>query len=420
MTLRKKAVAIVLSAFLAGSLLAGCAATKETKKEPDQPAAPKVVELVFWEQEEAAEKVFDPILQKFMDANKNIKITRVHYETEKLRTNFLTAVQGNQGPQVVFGPDDNVGVFATAGVIQPLDSFFDASFLSTLNKTALDGNRLNGKLWGVPDRIGNQLMLIYNKALIPNAPANTDAVYKFAADFKAKNADKYALVFNQTEPFWLAPWLGAYGGSVFNDKNEPTLDTPAMVSAFKLMQDLKAKGVIPKESDYDAAEALFKDGKAAMIINGPWSVGGYLDKKMDIGIAKIPQVSGAGWPKPYTSTKAYFVSKLVTDKDMKDAVKTFIQYMNSEETQKTLAAIHKQWPTNTKANESDVIKNDPVMKQAAAQLESATPMPIIAQMRVVWDTWKPQMQLVIAGQATPEKAAKDAQADCVKKIAEMK
>ncbi len=424
----KRFAASILTVGLLGTALAGCAAPKEQTSAPAAPAAgekqeapaAKNVEIVFWEQEESAEKFFDPQLAKFMTENPNIKITRVHYETEKLRSNFLTAVQGGQAPQVVYGPDDNVGVFATAGVIQPLDTVFSQEFLGSLNPIALDGNRLNGKLWGIPDRIGNQLMLVYNKKLVTSVPKNTDELFAFSAEFKKNNPDGYGLVFNQTEPFWVAPWFGGYGGKIFNEKNEPQLDSPAMVKTFQLMQEFKNKGVLPKESDYGASEALFKEGKAAMIINGPWAITNYLDLGMDIGITRIPQISGADWPKPLTSTKSYFVSKLVTDKDELAAITKFIEFMNSEATQIELTKLHKQQPSNKKAAEADVVKNDPILLQSKAQLEVATPMPIIAEMRYVWDSWKPQMQLIVAGQTTPEAAAKQAQADALKLIAESK
>lgn len=420
MKMWKRILAGALALALVAGVLAGCAKSGTPSESKPSAEQKKAIEITFWEQDEAADKVFDPQIKKFMEANPDIKVTRVHYETEKLRANFLTAVQGNQGPQIVYGPDDNIGVFATAGVIQPLDNFFSPGFLETLNPIALDGNRMNGKLWGLPDRIGNHLTLVYNKKLVEKPPADTDELFKFAASFSAKNPGKYALVFNQTEPFWLVPWLGGFGGAVFDAKNNPTLDTPAMVGALKLLADFKAKGVIPKESDYDASEALFKEGKAAMIINGPWSWSGYLQKGIDIGLARIPKVSGHDWPKPYTSTKAYFVSKLVTDPAVKEAVKKFLEFMNSETVQIEMAKVHKQQPTNKKAAESDVVKNDTIMKQSAVQLEVGTPMPIIPQMRAIWDSMKPQMQLVLAGKAAPEAAAKKMQEDAVKKIAEMK
>jgi len=76
------------------------------------------------------------------------------------------------------------------------------------------------------------------------------------------------------------------------DKNyNPTLDSPAMVKALVFVRDLKTRyRVMPKECDYQQAETLFEEGKAAMIINGPWSCGGYIAARIDIGLTPIPKM----------------------------------------------------------------------------------------------------------------------------------
>ncbi|MDI6638155.1 MAG: hypothetical protein QME82_04510 [Bacillota bacterium] len=42
--------------------------------------------------------------------------------------------------------------------------------------------------------------------------------------------DQYGLVYNLNEPFWLAPWLGGFGGRPL-DGTKPTLDSQAMIAA---------------------------------------------------------------------------------------------------------------------------------------------------------------------------------------------
>ena len=66
------------------------------------------------------------------------------------------------------------------------------------------------------------------------------------------------------------PFLGGFGGRVFaEDGVTPTLDTEAMVNALTFMHDLKYDlGVMPAEADYNVADGLFKQGDAAMIVNG--------------------------------------------------------------------------------------------------------------------------------------------------------
>ena len=120
--------------------------------------------------------------------------------------------------------------------------------------------------------------------MIAIAQANTDAA-----------AGKYGLVFNQTESFWLVPFLGGFGGSVFaEDGVTPTLDTDAMVGALTFLHDLKyANGVMPAEADYNVADGLFNHGDAAMIVNGDWTLGAYVETFGEsLGLGPIPEIVG--------------------------------------------------------------------------------------------------------------------------------
>ena len=97
----------------------------------------------------------------------------------------------------------------------------------------------DGTLWGAPTSFGNQLMLYWNKSLAGDtAPADSDAWVAKAKELTT--GGNYGIVFNQTESFWLVPFLGGFGGSVFAaDGVTPTLDTDAMKGALQFMYDLK-------------------------------------------------------------------------------------------------------------------------------------------------------------------------------------
>ena len=121
-------------------------------------------------------------------------------------------------------------------------------------------------------------MLLYNKKCFKKAPAVTAELIKMAQDFQGEEQGFWVgLAINMQEPFWLVPWLGGFGGKVFaEDGKTPTLNTPEMVKALQLMYDFKnTDKIMPQECDYACVDGLFKDGKAAMIINGDWSLGDY-------------------------------------------------------------------------------------------------------------------------------------------------
>ena len=132
---------------------------------------------------------------------------------------------------------DHVGPFQAADLIQPVDKLVDTSVFVDSAVTAVKLPGVDG-VWGVPVSNGNHLMLIYNKDMVKEAPADTDAF--IAAAKAATTGDVYGFVYNQTEPFWLVPWLGGFGGKVFAaDGITPTLNTPEMIATLKFLSDIK-------------------------------------------------------------------------------------------------------------------------------------------------------------------------------------
>ena len=68
--------------------------------------------------------------------------------------------------------------------------------------------------------------------------------------------------------------------------------------------------IVPKECDYETANALFKTGAAAMIINGDWSLGDYKNI-VNYDIAPLPMVSETGLL-TWTALEGILTSGLVT------------------------------------------------------------------------------------------------------------
>ena len=73
----------------------------------------------------------------------------------------------------------------------------------------------------MPNSFGNALMLYYNKDIVADAPANTDELIELAVANTDVASDKYGLVYNQTQSFWLTPWLGGFGADVFDADGQP-------------------------------------------------------------------------------------------------------------------------------------------------------------------------------------------------------
>lgn len=363
------------------------------------------VTIQLWTQEGEADGGFQfvkKLADGFMAQNANVKIDVVTKDTEVLREDYQTSSLAGNAPDLLWTVSDQAGPFTKAGLLQPVDDLFD---LSQYVDSAVAGVKLDGKTWGVPVANGNHLMLMYNTSLIAEAPKTTDEL--IAKGKELSKDGQYGLVWNQIEPFWMVPWLGGFGGKVFaEDGKTPTLNTPEMVNTLKFFLQLKSEGILPKESDYAGADTLFKEGKAAMLINGDWSLGDYKKALGDkFATAAMPMVSSTQkYPAPYTSGKFFMISAGVADAKL-EAVMAFVDYATNLENQVDMIKTLSRLPARKEALENEIVKSDPILNGSAAQMVNGTPMPIVLEMRCNWDAMKPELNAVMAGQKTPEDAA---------------
>lgn len=413
----KPRAAISAAALFLTTLAAGCGGGGG-----DSAGGPVTVTL--WEMMDPPERaLLAEHVAAFEAANPNVKVSTTHLGVEDVRNQFLTAALGGGGPDVVYGPSDQIGPLSVAGTLRPAEEVFGADFLEPFHE--LTHEELNGHYWAVPEQFGNHLLLVYNKALVSAAPADTDELIRVAkANTVDENRDgvpeRYGLAFETKEPFWLVPWLGGFGGWVMDDAAQPTLDSPAMVRALAFVRDLKTvHGILPKDCDYELADTLFREGRVAFLVNGPWSWSAYREAGIDIGLAPLPRIPQAdAWPAPMVSFRGYSVSRSCPESRL-PAARALVEHLTSADVQRDLAAKIGALPSLV-ALQGPEMDADPVLGPSMEQVRHGRIMPVVPEMRAVWDAMRPSFQNVMNGEATPEAAAARMQADAVRKIAEMR
>jgi len=229
----------------------------------------------------------------------------------------------------------------------------------------------------------------------------------------------YPLVWNYTEPFFAVPFIGGYGGWVMDENNQPTLDQPAVVKAGQLIWELaRVHKIIPLECDYEIANALFKDGYAAMIINGSWSWATYLENGIDIGIARIPKIDETGlWPSPAVSPLGYSLNVNLEGKKLEIA-RELLAWLTAAPLQLRFAEVSGAIPSRVEAFKAPEVTGNPLVSAALDQLLVGRIMPPVTEMRWIWDAMRPSYQGIFTGRVTPEQAARDMQALALKLIKE--
>jgi arabinogalactan oligomer/maltooligosaccharide transport system permease protein len=388
-------------------------------------------EIHLWTQmRPESRRVLAERIAEFHRRNPGIRVFEIFKETEDLRSSFQAAAAfAGGGPDLVYGPSDYVGAFESMHIIRPLDDLFPADYYAGFDPKAL--TRYNGKLYQLGDEIGNHLALGWNRKLfaragLDRAPRTFDELIAFGKkltrDIDGDGVtDQYGLVWNYAEPFFFMPFYTAFGGRVLDEQNQPVLDNPAAVAAFSFMLRLRNEArIIPRETDYEIAETMFLESRAAMIINGPWAWGRYVDQLgRDFALDLLPRNEATGlYAAPFVTTKGYYLNRSVSGEKL-EAVRTFLRFILAPESQVIFSERLKTIPSQLAAQNDPRVLSDPFIRISIEQVRLGVPSPLIPEMRAVWDAMRPPYQSVLGGNLTPVAAAKEQQRLALQKIREM-
>ena len=376
----------------------------------------------IWHQKIGGERdLFNEFVRQYNAAHPDRVVEALYKENEELRNLYIIAAVAGQGPDLIYGPADNVGVLVTTETIRPLEQIFGADFFQRFTPQGLVDWK--GSHWLAADQIGNHLILVYNKALVPQPPATLDELIAIGQrltrdDNGDGKIDQYGLNWNYREPYFFIPFLTGFGGWVMDAEGHPAFDNPQTVRAIQFILDLRDKyKIIPREGDYEVAAMLFKESRTAMIIDGPWSWAGYgvPGKSM---VAPLPFNSETGrWCEPMTSAKGYSVNANVPPEKFA-MIRDLVGFLTSAEVQEKMALQLAITPVDKSVIASPAIKNNPALLASMQQIEHGRPMPIVPQMRQIWEGMRGPYQLVMSGAITAEEAARRMQREAEKNIAD--
>jgi maltose-binding protein MalE len=383
------------------------------------------IRITIWHQDRIdIRRILHRQIDRFMQIHPEVMVEELFKETEELRSGFIIAAIAGQGPEIVYGPSDQVGPFEVMDIILPLESLFDSTWLSHYDPRGLTWYK--GHLYQVADKLGNHLTLVYNKKLVPVPPATDQELIEIGKRLTVDTngdgkPDRYGLAWNYTEPFFFIPFMTGFGGWIMDSTGAPTLNSNGTIEGLKFIKALRdVYHIIPNEADYEIADILFKDGKAAMIINGDWSWAGYRNAGLDIGVAPLPKIVSTGiWCGTMVSPKGFSINANVTGEKKRwtiELIKFLMAPENQLESTRELFTV----PTHKQTRADAFVRDNEILRNSLLQIDHGTPMPVVPELRAIWDAMRPPYQAVLAGTKTPEQAAREMQELALRRIKEMR
>jgi arabinogalactan oligomer/maltooligosaccharide transport system substrate-binding protein len=412
----KKLLFVGLALLIAFSSLAGCVGRPD---EDDNGNGNGVVlpekpdKLIIWEVGEQLASV-RKLADKFT-AKHGIFVEVVELGNLEQRDALKLDGPAGLGADVVTWPHDQIGEAVMAGIIQPISEWLEDGTLAGYYESALDALSFDGELYGLPKAV-ETTALVYNKDIIATPPSTWAELMSLTEEHTNKADNRFGFLFDFKNFYFVHGFFAGMGGYVFGfdggyDVNDIGMNNAGAVGALELIKDLTDRGLLPLSTDYGVMEDQFNQGRTPMIINGPWSINGYKDAGINVGVAPLPTLPNGQHPNTFSGVKGWYISEYSANPYW--AAK-LIEFITSKVSLQSRFADTGELPPR-----HDVVIDDPIAAGFLAQAEFAQSMPNVPEMGPVWGNIGDAIDLATRGELTPQAALDQAVQFIRDAIAEM-
>lgn len=387
-----------------GARLAGAVALAAALA-PRAPAADRVT-VVLWHSYRAEEKkALEESAAEYNRTAAAIELRLVPVPFDALGDKITQAIPQGKGPDLFIYAHNRVGDWAEAKIVEPIDFWVDEALANRFLPATLRALVWKDSLYGLPLAF-KPLALFYNTRLLAKPPATTEELIAAAKRATDAKAGRYGLVYENTDFYYHAPWFHGFGATALLN-GKPSLATAEAAASLAFARRLAAdEGVVPKEVTNALLSTLFNEGKAAMVITGPWFLA-EIRRALAYAVAPLPVVTATGQrAAPYVASEALMLS--VRSAHKKEAFEVMTS-LTSDAAARRRLEVGRQPVANAAAYEDPKVKADPVLSAFRAQLDDSVVTPSGPQMQQVWGPANNALAKVIHQGADPAAALAEAQ-----------
>lgn len=303
-----------------------------------------------------SEKTFKASFEEWNKSNPTSQVKAEFFANDSYKEKIRTAVGSGNAPTLIYSwGGGTLKDYATNNKIVDLTGKL-TSLEPRLVKSILDGGKVDGKLYAVPNNNAQPVVMYYNKELftkagIAAAPQTWAELLDAIAKLKAAGVQTPISLAGQSvwpELMWLEYLTDRIGGpDAFNAVVAGKADAwknAAFLDACTKIQELVNAGAFGDKygsvvADSGADVALLHTGKAGMLLQGAWVYGSFLTDAPDfvkagkLGFANFPTVDGGkGDPKNVVGNLSNFwsVSAAAKPEAQASAIKYLNEYMFNE------------------------------------------------------------------------------------------
>jgi arabinogalactan oligomer/maltooligosaccharide transport system permease protein len=326
------------------------------------------------------------------------KVELLALPADALDSKLASSALVGEGPDVFIAEHHHLGEYRARGIVAPVGDAFegDAAFIGSAVRAVRDG----ADLWGVP-LSPKCLALFVNDALVKKTPADIEGIAELKATLPQ---GVFPLVYEARNTYAHAALFGAFGGELLTKDDRFGLTGPGAEASLALARGFLTSGAVPDDANYNILKELFKAGKAAFVISGPWLAADLGDaRELRYHVEVLPNVRAAGQPmRPLLTVESAMLTRQGAAKPEARALARLLASREASELRARVAH------TLTARADVAIPEEDAMLRAFAAQAKVAVPIPSAQAMQVVWEPANQAIEKALRGDAPPDVALAEA------------
>lgn len=290
---------------------------------------------------------------------------------------ILPAISAGNGPDLVVQTPTDGGRYARQRAFVPVQDFYDdpANETDTYLENVVAYTRIDGQQYGVPMGYGPfacwYSVRAFEEAGVAEPPSTWEEWIVLAEELTVPGAvrpDRYGLTLADRDTSQIIPtMLEANGGDAYAD-GAVVLDSTQNVETLQWWRDSYSRGWGPTNITLPESVNLFKNGKAAMTVLGPWMVEIAAAVGLDVDVFEVP----AGPQRAVTQAAAnYWWLTAQAGDEVRAGAYAFLRHVNSHDAQ-VRWALASHYPPNRTDITAEELAENPYARKMSAFTQNAT------------------------------------------------
>jgi arabinogalactan oligomer/maltooligosaccharide transport system permease protein len=314
------------------------------------------------------------------------------------------AVPHAHGPDVFIEAHERLGIYRKDHIVALAGDAFPDADVSAFDATAVRAitDTATGERWGVP--LSSKCVALYMRDdRIAKTPETLEEIAAMRASLPA---DVYPLAYEAQNAYHHAAVMHAFGVSILDAKDSFAFTGKDAARSITLVKDLTAQRVVPEEPGGALVVSLFKSGKAATVIDGPWLAAQIDRKEVPYRVAPLPRIAETGRRMmPYLTVEA---ALLTPSGAKREDARSLARFLGGEEAAIVRATVGHQIVANLAAWKDPRVAGDDMLSAFHDAAKEAIPTPTSTNMRATWVPAEQAIRKVFRGQMDAEAALAEA------------